>query len=190
MNDNEAKALFRQAADVYKDGDYKDALKIFDRLDAAFPNNERIMFPRARCFAKMGRTDEAVAICDLLITQYGHESAATLRVQLVSGEFPVLGGPPGLEDTAFDPLDLNVDEKLASVFERPVAAAQTRRFPMPLVLVLVALAILLIGIPLILGGGGDSSDDSPPPESAVPDASAGDPSRVQEQSDDSSSDAP
>ncbi len=160
MNETEAKALFRQAADVYKDGDHKDALKIFDRLDAAFPNNERIMFPRARCFAKLGRTDEAVAICDLLIVQYGHDSATKLRTQLVSGEFPALSGPAGLEDTAFDPLDLNVNEELASAFDRPKAAMQSRQWPSPLVMGAVVLGVIVLILIAVAAFSGASDSDT------------------------------
>jgi hypothetical protein len=178
MDEQEAKALFRQAADVYKDGDYKDALKIFDRLDAAFPNNERIMFPRARCFAKLGRTGEAVAICDVLIAQYGHKSAAELRGKLVSGEFKI-HAPPGTEDTAFDPLDLNVDEKLASAFDRiPKQTAKRKVSAKVIVAIAIAAALLLIGVPLLLGDGG-SAEETPaeaggeyvePPTDAAPPA--------------------
>ncbi len=159
MNENEAKALFRQAADVYKDGDYKDALKIFDRLDAAFPKNVRIMYPRARCFAKLGRLTEAVALCEVLIKNYGHESAAELKAQLQPGMPANTAMPFEFEDTAFDPLDITVDEKLASAFERPPAPARTTNVPSPKVIgaVVGGIAVVLLLVYAVFG----SKDVSP-----------------------------
>ncbi len=158
MNEAEAKALFRQAADVYKDGDHKDALKLFDRLDAEFPNNARIMYPRARCFAKLGRIDEAVALCNTLVTQFGHESALTLMSQLQPNEFAADVLPPALEDTAFDPLDLNVDEKLSSAFDRPPVATQSRQWPSPMIIgaVAVGAVVVILGILAVFGNSADS----------------------------------
>lgn len=162
MNENEAKALFRQAADIYKDGDYKDALKIFDRLDAAFPNNVRVMYPRARCFAKLGRIDEAVALCDVLITRYRHESAAELKAQLQPGKPANVAAPFDFEDTAFDPLDISVDEKLASAFERPPTPARKTNVPSPKVIgaVVGGVVIVLIGVYGVFGGQDTPSSDS------------------------------
>jgi len=169
MNENEAKALFRQAADVYKDRDYKDAIKIFDRLDAAFPNNVRVMYPRARCLAKLGRNDEAVALCDALITRHGFAQAAALRSQLQPGADPPSAMPLDFDDAAFDPLDLNVDEKLASVFDRPVVT-QARSTPSPMVIgaVVVGVIVVFIGVYGVFGGSSDSGKGSGDPSVATP----------------------
>jgi len=178
MNENEAKGLFRQAADVYKDGDYKDALKIFDRLNDAFPNNVRIMYPRARCLAKLHRKGEAIFLCDVLITQHGHADAAALKAQLdPDAEVPVGGPPPPLDDTAFDPLDLNVEDLnisdgLPSAFNMPRGTTPERNLPSPKIIgaVVVGLLVVIVGVYGVFGGksGSESSGGS----SSVPSASS------------------
>lgn len=161
MNENEAKALFHQAADVYKDGDHKDALKIFDRLDAAFPNNVLVLYPRARCLAKLGRTDEAVALCDVLITKFGHAPAHELRTALQPEGAPTLAAPQAFEDVAFDALDFDIDDKLASAFERP-AVTKSRQLPSPMVIggIVVGVAVVFFGVYAIFGGTDDSGSGS------------------------------
>jgi hypothetical protein len=184
MNENEAKGLFRQAADVYKDGDYKDALKLFDRLDAAFPGNVRIMYPRARCLVKLERFDEAVAVCDILITKFGHADARALKAQVRPDPTQKLAVPPIDENTAFDPLDLNagdlnvedliINEGLPSAFDMPRGTAPARNLPSPKVIgaVVVGILVVLVGVYGVFGGGGDSGggDGSSVPSASSPGA--------------------
>lgn len=82
MDKSEAEARFNEADDLYREGRYEDALHILDDLNAAFPNKHRLLYPKARCLAHLGRFEEASAICDTLLNDFEYERATELREQL------------------------------------------------------------------------------------------------------------
>ena len=82
MNKRLAARLFNDAHILYRGKNYAAALELLNRLDAAFPNAHRIMYPRAMCLAEVGRVTEALAICDRLIHRHKYKRAKKLRSEI------------------------------------------------------------------------------------------------------------
>ena len=82
MERREAKEKFRRSDDLYRTEKFAEALAVLDELGAAFPHTKNILFPRARCLARLGRTEEAMAACDTLIAEFNYGRARKLRAEL------------------------------------------------------------------------------------------------------------
>lgn len=82
MDKAQAEVLFTQADDLFSSNQYAEALAILDRLDAAYPNTRRIMYPRARCLGELGRYEEALQLCDEIIEQFEYTPAFGLKRKL------------------------------------------------------------------------------------------------------------
>lgn len=93
MDARTAESHFKEADSLYRNGRYAEALDRLIELDEAFPNTPNIMFPLARCLRRVGRVDEALAICDDLITRRGDMRALELR------EFIRKSHPPEEEES-------------------------------------------------------------------------------------------
>lgn len=79
----EAERLFSEADALYRQHSYAESLEILDRLDAAFPNQHRVLFPRARCLAKLGRFQESLAVCRTLVERHDYRKAQPLLETLL-----------------------------------------------------------------------------------------------------------
>ena len=97
MGQSEAERRFADASELYKTGRYEEALALISELDYEFPGNIHLLKAKARTLAKLGRTAEAIAVCDLLELDLGYDKARTFRKQL---ESKAAGGVPTI---AFDP---------------------------------------------------------------------------------------
>lgn len=104
MTTKEATSQFKDADDLYREGRFADALRLLDLLDKAFPGNKNIMFPRARCLAKLARNDEALVLCNQLADLYNHGKARELRARIMGRE------SGGGETVAFGTLHLDSDD--------------------------------------------------------------------------------
>lgn len=108
MDQAEANARFAEADELYRIGDYAGALYILDDLDRAFPRQHRLLAARARCLSAMDRFDEALAICDRLIDDFGYAKAEALRERIVQrrivSKIEMGGGSLALPDEADDGL--------------------------------------------------------------------------------------
>ena len=91
MDRAKSETLFRESDTRFKSGDFAGSLAGLDELDRAFPNTPRILHPRAVCLEKLGRTQEAIAICDRLIQANGHEPSRRLRERLLGEAPPMVG---------------------------------------------------------------------------------------------------
>ena len=52
-----------------------EAIELYDRILAEYPyypNNDQVLYQKARTFEELGRTDEAMAVMDRLVTEYPH----------------------------------------------------------------------------------------------------------------------
>lgn len=78
----EAERLFSEADKLYRQQRYADALEILDRLDRDFPNQHRVLFPRARCLARLGQFNDALTLCQSLVNEHAYDKARPLLDQL------------------------------------------------------------------------------------------------------------
>lgn len=147
MNGQLAKRLFKQADDLYRGKNYAAALEILDRLNAAFPDTRRIMYPRAMCLAEVGRVEEAIAICDRLISRHKYKRARELkaRVQKYERVLPAwnAGVGPGLTDSGIRRLDVGNGPSAFHVAPPPpvpVWRSTGARFAVGVALFVVAIA--------------------------------------------------
>lgn len=83
MTPDEAAKRFREADQRYREQDFAGALAILEDLDARFPNDRNLLYARARTLGKIGREDEALALCDRLVSEFGYSRAARLQVKLL-----------------------------------------------------------------------------------------------------------
>ncbi len=81
MTADQAKLKHSQAQQLFQQGKFAQALALLDELDQQFPNQQNVMYARARCFAAMGNKDDARSICRLLGAM-GHARGAELLAQL------------------------------------------------------------------------------------------------------------
>ena len=80
---NEAERLFHEADKLYREQRFADSLDILDRLNVMYPNKHRVMFPRARCLAKLGKFDDALTVCQTLVEEHDYDKARPLLDKLV-----------------------------------------------------------------------------------------------------------
>lgn len=81
MRNKDATARFKQATDHYKRGQVAKALEILNDLDAAFPEQKNLMYPRALCLRDLGREAESRAICEALAQKFDDPRAKKLLAQ-------------------------------------------------------------------------------------------------------------
>lgn len=105
MGDNEFKTRYRKAVELYRQGKCAEALNVLDALDQAVPNKREIMWPRAQCLQRLGRTDDAIEVCDALIAQFGDERAIAMKQEMFSRGFDVPESAPAAYPAARSELD-------------------------------------------------------------------------------------
>lgn len=117
MDAQQAQSKFQQADVLFKKGRPQEALAVLCELEAAFPNTRNILYPKALCLEKLGRTAEAAQVCDVLVRQFQDPRAQALmnQMQVAASAAPVI---PGL-----DGLDFDLMQPAASAFAPPKAAA-------------------------------------------------------------------
>lgn len=79
MDADEAQRLHRVAGDAYARGEYAEALRLLDTIDAAFPDNKSILYNQVECLIGLGHKDDARRLCDYLVNNLKHTAAKELR---------------------------------------------------------------------------------------------------------------
>lgn len=82
MDNRSAKEYFETAEKRYAATDYFGAIERLDAIESAFPNQKNVLFARARCFAALGRIDEARDLCIQCIAQWEAPRAQRLLDRL------------------------------------------------------------------------------------------------------------
>lgn len=82
MTLDEAKALFHEAAQRGAAGDAAGALALLDRLEQVVPGSRHVLYERALCLARLGRSAEAAAVAEQLQGQLDFARASRLAAVL------------------------------------------------------------------------------------------------------------
>jgi len=182
MDARVAEMRFKEADTLYREGRYDEAMDRLIELDETFPNTPNILFPLARCLRRVGRNEDALAICDDLIKRCGDTRATQLR-DYIRANYNSNATPPPLPvtDDAIENLyqhahagvldDLILSDTPLSV--APVAADDPPPYKKWALIggAVVAVLALLFAIPLLL----------PDPEPGVPVATTAAPTTTPEQ---------
>lgn len=157
MASSNAEELFKKAGDLYAAGDYDEAHAILSQLDAQYPGNVQLLKALARTLDKLGRTEEAIAVCDRLIGQYGYVKALAFRERLAARSRQTA------DEVVFDSADSDDGipaaemAELEAAIEANNAAPRTRRFrikPVRLAILIALIAGMYFQyVPLWLGVG-------------------------------------
>ncbi|MBM3289666.1 MAG: tetratricopeptide repeat protein, partial [Candidatus Hydrogenedentes bacterium] len=109
MPNSDAHERFQAASNLYTAGAYADALEIIQELVQQFPDNVNLLKALARTLAKLGRTDEAVAICDRLESEFGYARARAYRDRITGksrDDVPTIAFEPPAADDEAPPVEL------------------------------------------------------------------------------------
>lgn len=82
MDKTQAREKYSRLQELYKGGQYQDALAEANELDSAFPNTTRILFVRARCLEKVGDVEAARGIYRRLVDEFQHAKAGERLARL------------------------------------------------------------------------------------------------------------
>lgn len=82
MTPQETKLKYELASSYSTEGRHVEALALLEELLHSFPNEVNILRAKAKCLAELGRTKEALDLCDKLEIVHGDSGAAQLRQKL------------------------------------------------------------------------------------------------------------
>jgi len=135
----EGTTKFKAADAFFKQGNFQEALRLLNELDAAYANNRSILYPKALCLEKLGQWDEADRICDWLIQQSQDPRAQALRTQIQTAKAAAAGGLDlaGLDTNLLADILGPAPKRTAPP---PAATSGTRRY-----LVIGAAVLLVVG---------------------------------------------
>lgn len=169
MDARTAEFRFKEADTLYREGRYDEALDCLIELDEAFPNTPNVLFPLARCMRRLGRNEEALAICDDLVTRCGDLRAVQLRDFIrTHRNAPMDPTPMPASAAALEGLPQHAHAGVLDDLLRPTDAPpplppirETRR-PNWIAIIGAAAALLVVtGLGIYLFSG--STAESPPP---------------------------
>ena len=165
MDSRTAVFRFKEADSLYRDGRYDEALDRLIELDEAFPNTPNILFPLARCLRHAGRIDEALGICDDLITRCGDLRALELREFIRKSHDPAAESTPHPHIHSIEGLNQDVHagvlDDLLGPPPVPPSALLPAEGPKPymkyaLIGVGILIAVVLIALPVVMRPTGES----------------------------------
>jgi len=165
MNAEEVKQQFQQASTLFQTQEYQQALEILDHLDDAVPNNQDIMYFKARVLGVLNRNQEASAFCDRL-TALGDPRGEQLKAALnvaPSGPppIPVAQDMPG---SSVPPILPDQDTAQSSYEPPPFAAGRSSNKRMNIIgFGLMGTLLLAALIVVIVRSGGSKEDKTTPP---------------------------
>ncbi len=82
MDKSESEYKFRESDDFYRQRRYQEALAILEDLDRAHPDTRRVLYPMARCLARLERYADAMELTGRLIDEFEYEPARLLHAKL------------------------------------------------------------------------------------------------------------
>lgn len=78
----ESREKFKRADLLFREEKFGEALALLTELDAAHPNTRNILVPMALCLDRLGRKDEALPLCELLVRRFADTRARELLERL------------------------------------------------------------------------------------------------------------
>jgi tetratricopeptide (TPR) repeat protein len=78
MKKDVANRKFDRAQLLFEEKRYQEALRLLGELEAAFPDNRHVLYPRALCLAKMRHYKEARALAARLVEQFEDQRSRKL----------------------------------------------------------------------------------------------------------------
>ncbi|HPO13997.1 MAG TPA: tetratricopeptide repeat protein [Candidatus Hydrogenedentes bacterium] len=145
MKPDSAQVKYQQADKLFRENQFAAALEILDELDQAFPKTKNIMLLKAFCLAYLYRAQEAIRVCDRILSRFNCPEAHDLKIRLVRNDgLPVMpgrdSGPPRKIDSS------SKSQSGGSVFSRIGDAFFT------MIILMASLLIIAVSIHYILYG--------------------------------------
>jgi len=82
VKNNELYLQYRQAIQLIRVGRYEESLHFLQEIDTERPDTKNVLYAMAVCFEMLGRTDEAVDLCDRLIAEHDHPKARVIKARI------------------------------------------------------------------------------------------------------------
>jgi len=79
---------YATAQGLFGEGKFREALEILDELNQVFPNQKDLLYSRALCLHKLGKTSEAALICDHLSQVLSDPRGSALKEEMGRDLFP------------------------------------------------------------------------------------------------------
>jgi len=84
VNAQESQQKFKEADSLFRSGQFEQALSVLDELNRAFPNTKNILYPAALCLERLGRSRDALNLCEQLISQHKDSRAVAIKDRLAT----------------------------------------------------------------------------------------------------------
>ena len=82
MDTNELYLHYREAIQLVKVGRYEEAHHMLTEIDAERPGTKNVLYAIAVCCDMMGRTEEALDLCERLIAEHDHPKARMIKARI------------------------------------------------------------------------------------------------------------
>lgn len=82
MDKSELNVLYKQAIHLVKVGKYTEGLSILTDIDEERPNVKGVLYPMAVCLEMTGRFEEALELCDRLVTEFDEPKGAVIKARI------------------------------------------------------------------------------------------------------------
>lgn len=119
MSADGGRERFDLAGRLFGAGRFQESLQTLESLNRDFPGNKEVLHAAALCLEQLGKTEQALRVCDDLIARHGDHRAQAIRDRLAT--------PPPLDMGGLDfQLDFDLDKPRTGVVP-PRLPASARR---------------------------------------------------------------
>ena len=89
MQTHEIRLNYQQASQLVQVGRFEEALEILTEINDVKPNTESILYLMAMCHAKTGKKEQALELCEQLVSEFENDRAAQLKEYLTVPASPL-----------------------------------------------------------------------------------------------------
>lgn len=144
MDAQTAQQKFTRSDELYRQGQYEEALILLSELNSVFPNTKNVMYPAALCMEKLGRIEEAKLLCHGMIRQFDYQKARELLNHLEVA--PRIAMPPAEASVNLE----RPPHVRAMPGEMPEEGSRKNLY---IIIGAIVAAVALLGLPLLLHKG-------------------------------------